>query len=69
MLIIKKSEKKEIFKENILNQIKLLLHEDIILILNNTEFIFPYIYDLFIEVDSNFRLIVLITKNQLDKIK
>ena len=63
------SEKKEIFKENILNQIKLLLHEDIILILNDTEFIFPYIYDLFLEVDSNFRLIVLITKNQLDKIK
>ena len=63
------SEKKENYKENILNKIKLLLHEDIILILNNTEFIFPYIYDLFLEVDSNFRLIALITKNQLDKIK
>ena len=63
------SEKKEKYKENLLKKIKLLIHEDIVLILNSVEFIFPYLYDLFLEVDLNFRLIVIITINELEKIK
>ena len=63
------NNKSEKYKEDVLNKIKLLINEEIILVVNNAEFVYHSLYDLFLGVNSNFKLILLIAEDQLDKIK